>query len=268
MTNAFATGIAQTALDFRTALARREAAAATVMLRAYAVVERRLQADLDALLAKIAATDHPTPDRLRREARYKELLQQVEAEVARFSTFAEGVITDGQRAAAAMARTHAVELLEAAVPGLTFNRLPTAAIEGLAGVLADGSPLAKLLDTIAPQTVGRVKDSLLSGLASGRGVAGIARDIRQDIGGSAVRALLIARTETMRAYRSAALGTYRLNSDVVNGWEWLAALTPRTCAFCTSMHGTFHALDEDFVSHPACRCTAIPVTKSWEALGL
>ena len=36
---------------------------------------------------------------------------------------------------------------------------------------------------------------------------------------------------------------------------------------CISMHGSIHAVDEKMESHPNCRCSMVPVTKSWEELG-
>jgi hypothetical protein len=33
------------------------------------------------------------------------------------------------------------------------------------------------------------------------------------------------------------------------------------------MHGTVHRLDERFASHPNCRCSPVPITKTWQEIG-
>ena len=71
----------------------------------------------------------------------------------------------------------------------------------------------------------------------------------------------------MRAYRDSSLQTYRANAGVLNGWRWLAQLGGRCCGFCVSMHGTFHELSDPFASHPRCRCSPVPETKTWANLG-
>lgn len=68
------------------------------------------------------------------------------------------------------------------------------------------------------------------------------------------------------AYREVSSETYRA-SKVVDGWTWHADLSGRTCPACLAMHGTRHSADEDMASHPNCRCTQLPQTKSWADLG-
>jgi SPP1 gp7 family putative phage head morphogenesis protein len=86
------------------------------------------------------------------------------------------------------------------------------------------------------------------------------------LAGNMVRALTIARTETLGAYRSAAAITYRANSDVVESWTWQAALGS-ACEICIALHGQVFPLEEEQDTHPNCRCTMIPQTRTWESLG-
>ena len=75
------------------------------------------------------------------------------------------------------------------------------------------------------------------------------------------RALLISRTETLRAYREATAQTYQANADILEGWIWSSALDRRTCASCWAMHGSVHALDEKLDDHPNGRCAMAPLVK-------
>jgi len=112
-----------------------------------------------------------------------------------------------------------------------------------------------------------VRDALGTGAAAGQNPRTITRQIRQALGGNLVRALTIACTEVMRAYRESSRRSYQANSDVVKGWIWHSALGTRTCPACWAMHGTFHRLDEQLDDHPNGRCAMVPVTKTWQELG-
>jgi len=82
------------------------------------------------------------------------------------------------------------------------------------------------------------------------------------------RALTIARTEQLDAYRSAGHANNQANSDVLDSWEWIADLSPRTCRSCLAQHGSRHPVDEPGpLDHQQGRCARVPVTKSWAELG-
>jgi SPP1 gp7 family putative phage head morphogenesis protein len=260
----------ETAARNRAALLRQDRAAGADLLRAYALVRRRLQADLDALTARIAqaraAGETVNRAWLAREVRYHSLLAQVEAQVGQFARVAEGRIRVEQRRAVLAGGEQAGALIRAALPdggvGVAFNRLPTQALGELVGVLGDGSPLSSLLGQLGPQAGQAVRAALIEGVGIGLGPRQIAREVVKATNLSAVRALRIARNETLRAFRSASQETYKANADVLRGWVWWASISRRTCPVCIAMHGTFHSLDETFASHVACRCVQLPMTRA------
>lgn len=103
----------------------------------------------------------------------------------------------------------------------------------------------------------------MTDLALGKGPAAVAADLARDAQVPLQRALVIARDQMLDAYRTAALDTYRANSSVVQQWMWVADQSANTCAACIFMDGSLHTLDEEMDSHVCCRCSPVPVTRSW-----
>lgn len=76
------------------------------------------------------------------------------------------------------------------------------------------------------------------------------------------RAVNIARTETLDAYREAARVSQDTNADLLAGWVWIAHLGPRTCRSCLAMHGEVFTLAEPGpYDHQQGRCSRTPVLK-------
>lgn len=269
--------IFETADRFRAELLRRERQAATELVRVYGAVWQRIKQRLDDLGEQIqqarARGEEVSPAWLFQFERLQTLQRQVEAEIREFARFAESRIIAEQHEAVQAAQEHAEALMRAGLgepsPGVTvtFAKLPRDAVQDLVGFLQDGSPLRELLDELGPEASQQVRRALVTGVATGQHPTVIARQVRQALGGNLVRALTIARTEVLRAYRESSRRVYEANRDVMEGWIWHSAANARTCAFCWSMHGSFHRLDERFATHPRCRCAMIPATRSWRDLG-
>lgn len=151
--------------------------------------------------------------------------------------------------------------------GLQFNRLPREALQDLVGFTQAGSPLRDLLDKLGAAASEQVQRELVTGLGLGLGPREIAARCRKALGGNLTRALTIARTETMRAYREASGRQMEADADLLEGWVWMSGNDGRTCAACLAMHGTVHPVGARLDDHPNGRCSQVPRTQSWAALG-
>lgn len=264
------------AKQFRRDLLAQEQAAARRLIEAYGQAWRRVQVEVDVLDQRIVTArrngETVNAGWLYRKGRAEGLLEQIAVEIGRFATTAEGVIAGQQAHYAREAQQHVRHMILAGLDdtagvSVMLNAVPTRAIESLVGFMGDGSPLRKLLDELGPDAAKAAEAALIEGLATGQGARAIARQLRGALGGNLTRALTIARTETIRAYRESTWLGMQANANVLEGWIWLSAANRRTCAACWAMHGTFHKLSERMESHPNCRCSMMPKTKTWSALG-
>lgn len=256
----------------RRALLAREVATTAALLDAWGLVWDALSHQLAALLADMAAARAAGEELgigwLYRQARYRALLAAIAEETARYALTVEQRVVAAQRLAATAGWREAAVLLEAQGVGIAgaFEALPVGAMRELVGALADGSPLASLLDGLGRQAAEGARRALVVGVGLGQGPREIARQVRLATNVVPVRAATISRTESLRAYRGASLARFRESADVLDGWMWSAAKDRRTCAVCLAKDGSVHRLDEPFASHPNCRCVPVPLVSGSDAL--
>lgn len=152
--------------------------------------------------------------------------------------------------------------------GYSFAKLPEGAIQQFVGSLADGSPVRSLTESFGADAAKILNNLLLTGIATGQNPLTVARQMAAAVPDMLRhKANTIARTEMMRANRGANTKLFKANKDVVKGWKWFSSLDRRTCPVCWAMHGKTFPPGEIMATHPNCRCTQIPVTKTWKELG-
>lgn len=146
---------------------------------------------------------------------------------------------------------------DAAITGIIGGGAADRAVAAMMGAM-DG-PLGKLLDSIPLTVSAEAHDALIQGITLGKNPRVIAKEMADKAGIAHTRALLIARTETMRAYREGQRAQWLAMGDLVKGWTWASVRDDRTCPACWAMHGSTHPISEPFFGHPNCRCTMIPI---------
>ncbi len=261
--------------QFRSALLRNERDAASQIVSFYADAYQSMQDRINMLLRLIAqAQANGTPVKtswLYEQDRLKTLMQQIQREIARFADSSYTLILTKEQDALLAGEVQSLALMQRALPGIdiAWARVPAWQLGHLVGNLQDGSPLKTLFDSLATDGAKRAGKVLFDGVAAGHGPRVIARQLRDQLSIPLSRALRISRTETIRIYNQAALENYKANGDVVQEWEWSAAVGARTCDECAEINGKRFALDDEQQPpplHPNCRCAALPVTVSYETI--
>jgi SPP1 gp7 family putative phage head morphogenesis protein len=284
------------AQEFRAALLRDERRAARQMFDVYGAAFRRIVRERESVLAAIAQSrnagvpDTDIPALLYREGRLQVLQSKVVTELTRFAEQADVIVGGAIDLARVAGDEHAAALMQLALPeGITVAPsgdvdpatgapritpvvpeevgLARGAAQQIGAFTQTNAPVGQLFAQFGPEAAKTLTDAITSGVIAGKNPRVIARDMRQALGGSLTRALTIARTETLRAYREASRAAYQANADVLQGWVWTADLSNRTCPSCWAQHGSVHPLDEVMATHPRCRCSMVPKTKSWRELG-
>lgn len=250
---------------YRAALLASEAKQTRDLTKRYLAVDRAIGDKLETLaenLARLAAQGEPiSAGTLYRLERWQQLQVQLVAELATFNAKAAASITAAKADTAKVGAAQAMELMRTAAGratiAATFNQLPVAAITAIAGATADGSPLAALLAEAYPQVSEQIAARLVNGVALGINPRRVAAEARGALGVGLNRILTIARTEELRAYRTAAGQTYAANG--IGSYKRSATFDERTCIGCLAADGEEMDEPEIFDAHPNCRCAAIPV---------
>lgn len=261
--------VVRQANEFRAALLRREAEQMQAMAVRWLQVERNLQQSITDVLNEIERRQQAGEQFGRysgpyvRLERYRELLHQVRSELVKFGAYTEAQVNQGIADHVALGVEHSSTAIATAAGGLElvgqFNRLSVPATESMVGVLQANAPVGQLLADAWPQAAVRMTEALTNGVALGWNPRKTARAMREGLQASALqRALTIARTEQLRAYRTATQENYRA-SGVVKAYKRLAAKSVRTCIACLMADGRIYALEESFEEHPRGRCTLVPV---------
>ena len=222
---------------------------------------------------------------LYQQQRLESLQRQVMSAVDTFGTgtqrltaqmMRDASVTATSDAHAAMVAALDQQLADAGLQHLTplvtgaFGRMSAGAVEDIANNafryyrLTENDKrvrtIASIFKELPADAAKRAKRTLVTAVATGQHPDVTARLLRQQLGIPLNRAITIARTEQLNAYRRSSLASYRANSDVLDGWRWITG--PDPCPFCAAQAASgIFPLDANMDTHPRCRCCASPVAK-------
>lgn len=164
--------------------------------------------------------------------------------------------------------------------GIGINKLPIEQIHEIVNTPIGGLKYHERMIKRYDDSMFDIKSNLTQSIIQGEDMAKASRRLLgqgKEIGGIVGNRLMqqsqtIARTEIMRVSNSVAERIYNQNTDILKGNQWLSTLDHRTCISCGALDGKIFYFNKGMVPpprplHPNCRCTLVPITKSWAELG-
>jgi SPP1 gp7 family putative phage head morphogenesis protein len=146
---------------------------------------------------------------------------------------------------------------------LVQTRLPVNRLEALAKKPLGGRTLEDWVSRTFGGLQKGLRTSLGSSLAQGESVQKAADRLRKEFGLSRNRADVLARTSLLQSAADSREEFYDDNSDVIEGFQYLATLDIRTCEICAPDDGRVEKTLAELpklLRHPRCRCVIVPVT--------
>jgi len=247
--------------------------------KSWATLSASWAAALDEVLdAMDAGGRWPTPYELNRLTRLANATARTQSALSALAVEA------GNTAGAGVAQI--VTATAAAEPAMMAAQLPAAmAGDGLRGYLRKIVPqvlesitvrcqqqIHQQLWPLSREAVDAMHRRLVAGIAAGdnprEAGRAMVRDVHGLFNGGLGRAINIARTEMVDAYRDTSSYVHQANRDVVESWIWIASLGARCCPGCWAMHGTEWGVDVPGPwDHQSGRCARMPKVKPWRELG-
>lgn len=248
--------------EYREQLVRNEDAALKRMSSYWAKMERETRDNMLLLaqeVTELKKAGQPVPVQyIYTMQRHMKMMEQLVELVPQYEYKALEEIEKTQRLNYTLGLESANAIIQASDPSDDmWTRIRQDAAEAMAGYAGNGAPLAELLQTDYGAMASRITDALVSGIGLGKGYKQVAQDMMDAAAIDFRRSVLIARTETNRAYRQANADQYR-KSGVVEKVLRLCAMS-NSCAACIIMDGweCKNGICED---HPNGKCTTVVVT--------
>lgn len=143
----------------------------------------------------------------------------------------------------------------------------------------NGAILSDWFDSISRVSQDRISRAINVGIVEGESVPDLVRRIRgtaaSAFGDGAAGAIrrdveAVVRTSVNYVSTEAREQTYAANEGVIDGVQIVATLDTRTCPTCMDQDGKVYDIDNGWrpPGHYNCRCTTVPVLKSWKKLGI
>ena len=136
-----------------------------------------------------------------------------------------------------------------------------------------GTQLKPWVDRLSASRIGRIEDTIRTGLVTGKTTDQMVRDIRGPGGvfeGSRKSAQTMVLTSVAGIQNSARDAVYQRNAHLIKGVRYVSVLDTRTTSICQSRDGQFFPLDKPrpaLPAHPRCRSAYAPVTRSVDEMG-
>lgn len=240
------------------------------VLRYEAGLSRRVLAHLRGLERDLKAALADAGD-IRTKKRLNALLKEAQEAIQDRYTGAQGVYDEeAPQFVSAQAETMRATLNGLVKVDIFRHSLTTEQIQAIASdTLITGAPSAEWWADQTGDTLTKFTRIVRMGMLQGQTGDEMAREVRDMMGTRMRNAQALVRTSVITTNNAAHMALYEANADVLKGVQWSATLDTRTCQECGALDGqTWEMGDKHPMPslHFGCRCTLLPVTKSFEEL--
>jgi SPP1 gp7 family putative phage head morphogenesis protein len=248
-------------------------------VRAWSLVEAEWRRVTLQLANEVAVSGKPSRRTLRRAENVKAALNTTRNQLDELVQLTRGTLVGNTRNVVLETARSQSRIIAAQLPRGSADRIrveqradvPNRQLDAI--IRRSSQRITSDLRPLTTEALNAVVDQLVLGSARGQNPRAVARQmvdqVQSAFNGGLSRALNVARTELMDGHRTAAEVAQNQHRDVLDGWQWLATLNARTCPACWGKHGTKHPLAEAGPhGHQQCRCSRMPLTKTWAELGI
>ena len=242
------------------------------LLTAYAQGWARLQDNMQVLstqYARLLAEGQNTRLVLLEMKSTQALLTQVEDELVGFADWARYEIHDSMGTAAQVGAGYAQRMVESelAGTGVRFHVLERGQVEQMVAEVADETAIGRGLAMRFGPVVENVKRELIAAMVTGVNPREVARVLKNEYGAGAVSALRTARTYIIRS-ATLAQSQFYAKCGVCTAMERHCDFGKRTCLTCILLDGKREPVGAPLEDHWCGRCTWLPVTLTYQDLGI
>tara|TARA_X000001382_G_scaffold89586_1_gene64248 strand:- start:527 stop:2419 length:1893 start_codon:yes stop_codon:yes gene_type:complete len=114
----------------------------------------------------------------------------------------------------------------------------------------------------------KIKDVVRKGMIDNLAINKIAKNVGSSIDLPTAQLKTLSRTAITETSSHISNATYKLNEDVIDGYQYVATLDSRTSLICSRLDGKVFRLDNKTGVRPPqhfnCRSTTVPIVKSYE----
>lgn len=222
------------------------------------------------IIAKVAAgvTDWS-------KARIDQQLKEAQAVISSYYDDASGLMTDTTKEVAQVSASATAQALGVAVGSqAAIGVLPTATyFETLAGnAIIQGAVQAAWWDRQAQDLTFKFQSAVRQGLVAAETNQQIVSRVLSATDLTARNAESLVHTSIQTVANDARLKTFHDNADLIDANQWIATLDRRTCPSCGALDGKQWKLSDTSLKKPPlhfrCRCSLVPVLKSFKDLGI
>jgi SPP1 gp7 family putative phage head morphogenesis protein len=247
-----------------------------VAIESRAIIVKLLENLEKELIAKVAdgVTDWS-------KARIDKQLKEASTVIKQYYDDAAGIAKDTTTNVAQVSASATTDSLLMAVGNqVAMAAIPTASyLETLAGnTIIQGAVQRDWWSRQSEDTVFKFQSAVRQGLVAAETTPQIVKRVRGVLDISKRNAETLVHTSVQSVANTTREKIFADNDDVMSGKEWSSALDRRTCPTCGALDGKRWTTDSKPISHSMayqippkhfrCRCSMIPVLKTWKELGI